>query len=126
MDERSIHVSKGFLRTFALSGAWTVLGAGVYLFVGQASLAAGFLIVVGLGLVALAFRSSSLKDGDYPRGRLIVMAATGLSMLLLGLFLRVFAKGSVVVVWAAYFVGIALLLVVSAVQFTRSSRPEVS
>jgi len=73
----------------------------------------------------LAFRSSSLKDGDYPRGRLIVMAATGLSMLLLGLFLRVFAKGSVVG-WAAYFVGIALLLVVSAVQFTRSSGPEVS
>lgn len=126
MGERSVYVSKGFLRTFALSGAWTVLGGGVYLFAGQPSLAAGFLIVAGLGLGALAFRSSSLKDGDYPRGRLFVMVATGFSMLLLGLFLKVFAKGSVAIVWGAYFAGIALLLTVSAVQFTRSSRPEVS
>ncbi|MEE9216319.1 MAG: hypothetical protein V3U32_02690 [Anaerolineales bacterium] len=126
MKEHSAYVSKGFLRTFALAGAWTILGAGVYLFVGQPSLAAGFLMVAGLGLVFLAFRSSSLKDGDYPRSRLIVMIATGFSMLLLGLFLRVFAKGSVVAVWAAYFAGIVVLLGVSAVQFTRSSRPEVS
>ena len=126
MDEHSVFVSKGFLRTFALAGAWTVLGAGVYLFVGQPSLAAGFLIVVGLGLLFLAFRSSSLKDGDYPRSRLIVMIATGFSMLLLGLFLRIFAKGPVVAVWAAYFAGIVVLLGASAVQFTRSSGPEVS
>ena len=126
MDEHSIYVSKGFLRTFALSGAWTVLGGGVYLFVGQPSLAAGVLIVAGLGLVFLAFRSSSLKDGDYPRRRIIVMIATVFSMLFLGLFLRVFAKGSVVAVWAAYFAGIVLFLVVAAVQLTRSSQPEVS
>ena len=126
MDEHSVFVSKGFLRMFALAGAWTVLGAGVYLFVGQPSLAAGFLIVAGLGLVFLAFRSSSLKDGDYPRSRLFLMIATGFSMLLLGLFLRVFAKGPFVAIWAAYLAGILVLLGASAVQFTRSSRPEVS
>ncbi len=126
MDEHLRFVSKGFLRMFALAGAWTVLGAGAYLFVGQPSIAAVFLIVAGLGLVFLAFRSSSLKDGDYPRSRLFVMVATGFSMLFLGLFLLVFTKGSVVAIWAAYFAGILVLLGASAVQFKRSSRPEVS
>ena len=54
------------------------------------------------------------------------MVATGFCMLFLGLFLLVFAKGSVVAIWAAYFAGILVLLGASAVQFKRSSRPEVS
>ena len=126
MDERPKYLSKDFLRIFGLSGAWTLLGAGIYLFAGQPSLAAGFLMLVGLALGILAFRTRSLKDGDYPLGRIILMIATGLSMLFLGLFLRVFAKGPIVIVWAVYFAGIILLLALSALHFTRSSRPDVS
>lgn len=126
MDETSTYISKGFLRAFALTGAWTILGAGVYLFIGKPSLAALILIVVGVGLVFLALRGSSLKEGNYPRGRVILIVISGLSMLLMGLFLRIFAKGPVLVIWAAYFTGIVILLTISVVQFTRSSRPELS
>lgn len=126
MDEPTTYVSKGFLRIFALTGAWTILGAGIYLFIGQPSLAALLLIVVGVGLVVLALRGSSLKDGNFPRRRVILFVISGLSMLFMGLFLLIFAKGPILAIWIAYFTGIVILLVASVVQFTRSSRPELS
>ena len=89
-------------------------------------MAALFLIVVGVGLAFLALRGSSLKEGTYPRGRVVVIVISGLSMLLMGLFLRIFAKGPIVAIWVAYLTGIVILLAASVVQFTRSSRAELS
>lgn len=122
MNEKSYFLSRTFLRSYGLLGAWSVFGAGVILSTGRMSLVAILLLLVGLVMAVVSFRNDSLKEGDYPRTRALVMLITVLGEIVMGLFLRVFVRGPTVAIWWTYLAGIVLLVAYSTMEFVRSIR----
>ena len=120
MRKQTVYMSRRFLKAFALAGSWAVLGAGIYLLTGGPSAPGIVMSLFGIGLGVLAFREKSLKEGDYPRMRMLLTGLAAVSLLLAALSLRVFARGPAVLVWAIYFIGVVALLSYSAVQFAKS------
>jgi hypothetical protein len=124
MCKQTVYMSRRFLRAFALSGSWAVFGAGIYLLAGGPSIPGIVMALFGAGLGVLAFSDKSLKVGAYPRVRVLLTGFTAASLLLVALSLRVFAKGTSIIAWAIYFVGVVALLGYSALEFARSYRSD--
>lgn len=91
-----------FLRLYTVATAWTVGGAGLFLFVGRPSLLPAMMILAGLGLAVLALRSAGSTAGTYPKRRIASYIITFAGLLTLAVGLVVFSKGILLAIWLAY------------------------
>jgi len=88
MTDNTLFLSRSFLRSYGLVAAWSTLGAGILLLIARFSMVAGFLVLAGFAMAYFAIRLSSLREGAYPRARVWVMFMTMVTVLGMGLGLR--------------------------------------
>lgn len=121
MDDRIFFVDGRFMRLFLLTAAWAVLGPGLFfLFVISAKLIGGFLSLIGIVMVVLAVYGKGLKIGYYSKNRIILLAFSGLAVLVSAVTMKVFFLFSYQTYWLVYFVLTIGFLILSAVALVRS------
>lgn len=122
MSDKKIFLDMAFLRGYLFTAAWVVLGAGILL-TASGVVALGFLFMI-LGTVAAlcGFSTRLLKIGYYPSNRLIMLALTGLLILMTSYSLRVFMLPPREISWLIYFIVTICFGLYTGFAFIRSAK----
>lgn len=124
MDDRKYFLDLRFMRIFSHTGSWVIIGPGLFFLFGfnvsSAKIIGGFLLLIAIIMVVFAVSGKSLKTGYYSRNRIILLAFTGILVLISALTFKVFFLFSNQTYWLGYFLGIVGFLILSAVALVRS------
>ena len=121
MSDRNFFVDLSFMRLFLLTAAWSILGPGLsFLFFTSAKIVGGFLFLLAIVSIVMAANGKGLKIGYYSKNRIILLAFSGLAVLIYALTAKIFFFFSDQTYWLVYFLITVGFLLLSAVALVRS------
>jgi hypothetical protein len=118
---KGVRLGRRFFALYGAAGIWGAIGGGTLLVLGSHPLFGGLLIAIGIAMFALLVQGRLLRERAYTVTDVFFLAVPLMGVCFLGgIFLSIFPRTSIVVIYLVVFVILACLAGIEAWRAARA------